>query len=61
MTGLNLCISSIKSTSPVSKLVSSPAKSPGLSKTGPDDIFIPTSISFAIIWARVVFPRPGGP
>ena len=49
MTGLKRWISSIKRTSPVSKLVSNPAKSPGLSSTGPEEILIPTSISLEII------------
>ena len=44
-----------------SKLVSKPAKSPGLSNTGPDVILIPTPNSFAKILAKVVFPNPGGP
>jgi len=41
--------------------VSKPAKSPGLSNTGPDDTFKFTPNSFEIIFARVVFPNPGGP
>ena len=41
--------------------MSKPAKSPGLSKTGPDVILISTSNSLARICARVVLPNPGGP
>ena len=48
-------------TSLSSKLVSNPAKSPGLSMTGPDDTFNPTPSSFAKICAKVVLPSPGGP
>lgn len=48
-------------TSLSSRLVSKPAKSPGLSKTGPEVILIPTSSSLARILAKVVFPNPGGP
>ena len=42
-------------------MVNSPAKSPGLSKTGPLVTLNPTPISLAIICASVVFPNPGGP
>ena len=45
----------------VEKLVKIPAKSPGRSMTGPEETFIFTFISFAIIPANVVFPSPGGP
>ena len=48
-------------TSLSSKLVSKPAKSPGLSKTGPDVVFISTPNSLAIIYESVVLPSPGGP
>ena len=48
-------------TSLSSRLVNNPAKSPGLSKTGPEVILIPTPNSLASILARVVFPNPGGP
>ena len=48
-------------TSLSSKFVSKPAKSPGLSRTGPEVIFMPTPSSFAKILAKVVFPKPGGP
>ena len=51
----------MKSTSPFSRLVRSPAKSPGLSNTGPLVTLKPTPNSFAMILANVVFPRPGGP
>ena len=59
--GLKRCISSINKTSLSSKFVSKPAKSPGLSKTGPEVTFIPTCSSLAKICAKVVFPKPGGP
>ena len=51
----------MKSTSFSSRLVSKPAKSPGLSSTGPDVIFRFTPSSLAIMFASVVFPNPGGP
>ena len=51
----------MKSTSLGSKLVSNPAKSPGLSNTGPDVVRIATPISLATMLASVVFPNPGGP
>ena len=60
-TGLNRCISSIKSTSLGSKLVSTPAKSPGLSSTGPEVTLKPTPSSLAMILLKVVLPKPGGP
>ncbi|MNL13228.1 hypothetical protein D3C87_1341310 [compost metagenome] len=59
--GLNRWISSINSTSPSSRLVNRPARSPGLSNTGPDVILMPTPISLAMILESVVLPRPGGP
>ena len=59
--GLKRCISSINKTSRASKLVSKPARSPGLSKTGPEVTLIPTLSSFAKICAKVVLPSPGGP
>ena len=59
--GLNLCISSINKTSLSCRLVNKPAKSAGLSKTGPEVTLISTSNSFAKIFASVVFPKPGGP
>ena len=51
----------MNNTSRSSKLVNKPAKSPGLSNTGPDVILIPTPNSLAKILAKVVFPNPGGP
>ena len=59
--GLKRCISSMNNMSLGSRLVNKPAKSPGLSSTGPEVILIPTSNSLAKMWAKVVFPRPGGP
>ena len=59
--GLKRWISSINKTSLSSRFVSNPAKSPGLSKTGPEVILIPTPNSFAKIFANVVLPKPGGP
>lgn len=50
-----------ESTSFGSKLVRTPAKSPGLSSTGPEVILKPTPNSLAIILESVVFPNPGGP
>ena len=60
-TGLSLCISSINKTSLLLKLVSKPAKSAGLSKTGPDVTLISASSSLAKIFANVDLPKPGGP
>ena len=54
-------ISSINSTSWGSRLVSSAARSPGRSSTGPEVDLIDTPISWAMILARVVLPNPGGP
>ena len=51
----------MKSTSRGSRLVSSAARSPERSRTGPAVWRRLTSISFATTWARVVLPRPGGP
>jgi hypothetical protein len=48
-------------TSPTFKLVNKPAKSPGLSNTGPLVTLKPTPNSLAIIFAKVVLPSPGGP
>ena len=59
--GLNRCISSINKTAFGSRFVNKPAKSPGLSKTGPDVNFNETPSSLAIMFERVVFPSPGGP
>ena len=60
-TVFNLWISSINNISFSPKVVNIEAKSPGLSITGADVDFILLPSSFAIIWARVVFPKPGGP
>ena len=57
----NLCISSINNTSLSFKLVNIAAKSPAFSMEGPDVILMSTPSSLAIIFARVVFPSPGGP
>jgi hypothetical protein len=54
-------ISSMNSTSCGSRLVSSAARSPGRSRTGPEVLLIDTPISWAMMLARVVLPRPGGP
>ena len=55
------CISSMNNTSFASKEVSKPARSPGLSNTGPEVTLNPTPSSLAMILDRVVFPNPGGP
>ncbi len=47
--------------SPSSRLVRTPAMSAGCSSTGPLEVRMRASISFAMIIARVVFPSPGGP
>ena len=60
-TVLSLCISSMNNTSPSSRLVSKPARSPGFSNTGPEVIFILVPSSLLIIYDKVVLPRPGGP
>src|SRR5258708_966767 len=44
-----------------SRLVSSAARSPGRSSTGPEVCRRFTPISLAMMWASVVFPSPGGP
>ena len=51
----------MKRMSPFFRLVKIAAKSPDFSITGPEVLFIFAPISEAIIFARVVFPRPGGP
>src|SRR5688500_4770049 len=48
-------------TSPASRPVRSPARSPGFSRTGPLVTRIFPPISRARMWASVVLPRPGGP
>lgn len=59
--GCRRCISSMKSTSFGSRLMRMPARSPGLSSTGPEVVLKPTPSSLATMLERVVFPRPGGP
>src|SRR5471032_193130 len=51
----------MNSTSFASRLVKIAARSPGRSSTGPDVWRRLTPISRAMMWARVVLPRPGGP
>jgi len=58
---LSRCISSMKRTSPVLMLLSSPITSPCLTRAGPEVALIFAFISFATTFARVVFPSPGGP
>ena len=60
-TGLSRWISSMKSTSFFSRLVSSAARSPGRSSTGPEVCRRLTPISAATMCASVVLPSPGGP
>ena len=54
-------ISSINKTSPGSRFDRTAAKSPLFSREGPVVVLIFVPSSFAIIWANVVFPKPGGP
>ena len=54
-------ISSMKRTSPSSRPVSRPARSPGFSMTGPLVDLRLTPRALAMMVARVVLPRPGGP
>ena len=54
-------ISSIKRTSPSSRLVRMAAKSPVRSIAGPLVVLICTPSSLATTVANVVFPKPGGP
>ena len=54
-------ISSMKSTSPVCRLVRIAARSPMRSIAGPDVTRMLTPISAAMMYASVVLPRPGGP
>jgi|GEM_PF-4490900 len=58
-TGERRWISSMKSTSLRSSEVRMPARSPGLSRTGPEVILKPTPSSMMLL--KVVFPSPGGP
>src|SRR3954468_745408 len=51
----------MNNTSLGSRFVRSAARSPGRSSTGPEVWRRFTPISRAMIWASVVFPRPGGP
>ena len=51
----------MKSTSLGSSEVSMPARSPGLSSTGPLVSLKPTPSSLAMMLLRVVLPSPGGP
>ena len=57
----SLCISSINKTSFGLSAVSIAAKSPGFVIAGPVVILMLESISFAMMFASVVFPSPGGP
>ena len=59
--GLRRWISSMKSTSPGLRFVSRPARSPGLSRTGPEVTLSWECISLAMMFASVVLPSPGGP
>src|SRR6266581_4402958 len=61
MVGCSRWISSIKSTSPFSRLVRSPASSPAFSITGPLVFLMFTAMALAMICASVVLPKPGGP
>src|SRR5687767_6126645 len=61
MVGWSRWISSMNRTSPFSRLVSKPASSPAFSITGPLVFFTFTPMAFAMMFASVVFPRPGGP
>src|SRR5437588_252002 len=51
----------MKSTSRSPRLVRMAARSPGSSSTGPDVARTAVPISFAMTYASVVLPRPGGP
>src|ERR1041385_3111737 len=51
----------MKRTSPFSRLVSKPASSPAFSMTGPLVFLMFVPIAFAMMFASVVLPRPGGP
>ena len=51
----------MKSTSFGSRDVRMPARSPGLSSTGPEVILNPTPSSLAMMLLKVVLPSPGGP
>ena len=60
-TGDRRWISSTNSTSYGCRLVSSAARSPPFSITGPEVTRRPTPSSLAITWLSVVLPSPGGP
>ncbi|KAG1252404.1 hypothetical protein G6F66_015213 [Rhizopus arrhizus] len=60
-TGDRRWISSMNSTSCGCRLVSSAARSPAFSITGPEVTRRATPSSLAMTWLRVVLPRPGGP
>src|SRR6266850_6756671 len=51
----------MKSTSPSSRLVNKPARSPAFSMVGPLVLLRLAPIALARMLARVVLPRPGGP
>ena len=51
----------MKTMSPGSREVSSPARSPGLVITGPDVVFTLTPIASPRMYESVVLPSPGGP
>ena len=55
------CISSINNISPSFNVDKMAAKSPVFSIEGPLIKRIPVPISFAITYAKVVLPSPGGP
>ena len=59
--GFRRWISSIKSTSPGLRFVNSAARSPACVMAGPLVTRRDTPISFAMMPASVVLPRPGGP
>lgn len=61
ITRLKRWISSMNNTSPLSRFVRIAARSPCFSMTGPLVIWIFASISWAMTFASVVFPSPGGP
>ena len=61
MAGFKRWISSIKNTVRSVIVERMPAKSFGLSSAGAEVTLKSTPSSWAVIWASVVFPRPGGP
>ncbi|OPZ95595.1 MAG: hypothetical protein BWY72_02043 [Bacteroidetes bacterium ADurb.Bin416] len=60
-TGLKRWISSMNRTSLGSRAVKTPARSPGLSSTGPEVTRKPTPSSLEMMLESVVLPKPGGP